>query len=528
MSQCRFLVGDVFEQARKLDDHSVDLVLTSPPFIGLRDYLPHDHPMKPFEIGLEATPAEFIDVMLDLIAVLRDKLTEHGSLVIELGDTYSESGGAGGDYYNADGWRAGQPKPAGSSKLRRAPVNRIDPERRDELDQAAHRGRRNDTPGRAASEPVTDPRRRGSTSKPIIREGLPRFDRPGHVHRKDLGPRMVPVGNGGEGWPLAKSKALIPELLRIALAYGLNPLTGQPSPAGLWRIRNVITWCRTNPAPGALGDKFRGATSDLVVACTSDNRWFDEVSCRVPASPNTNPRTAKAIERATETGKSGDERRSPTFGTLDRLHTTGPSAPPLDWWVIVATGYQGAHFAVYPPELCTVPIQTMCPRHVCTTCGEPRRPIVETANSVGQSVVSRAWLEGATGRDRSEDSVDRNSSDIPDHSDKRIIGWTECGCGDGCVASKFEQRRVPMLNDDGTPEMRKGKPRMKRERVIVELGECHDESHWRRGVVLDPFGGSGTTGVVATGLGRDAILIDVDERNAELARERIGMFLTVE
>ena len=33
--------------------------------------------------------------------------------------------------------------------------------------------------------------------------------------------------------------------------------------------------------------------------------------------------------------------------------------------------------------------------------------------------------------------------------------------------------------------------------------------------------------MVATGLGRDAILIDLDERNVDLARDRIGMFLTV-
>ncbi len=53
------------------------------------------------------------------------------------------------------------------------------------------------------------------------------------------------------------------------------------------------------------------------------------------------------------------------------------------------------------------------------------------------------------------------------------------------------------------------------------------EDHWRNGVVLDPFAGSGTTLAVATGHGRDAIGIDLDARNADLARERIGMFLTV-
>jgi DNA modification methylase len=48
------------------------------------------------------------------------------------------------------------------------------------------------------------------------------------------------------------------------------------------------------------------------------------------------------------------------------------------------------------------------------------------------------------------------------------------------------------------------------------------------GTVLDPFAGTGTVLAVALGHGRDAIGIDLDERNAELALERVGMFLTVE
>lgn len=49
---------------------------------------------------------------------------------------------------------------------------------------------------------------------------------------------------------------------------------------------------------------------------------------------------------------------------------------------------------------------------------------------------------------------------------------------------------------------------------------------WRNGIVMDPFAGSGTTLAAAVGLGRDAIGIDLDERNVHLARERVGMFLT--
>lgn len=42
-----------------------------------------------------------------------------------------------------------------------------------------------------------------------------------------------------------------------------------------------------------------------------------------------------------------------------------------------------------------------------------------------------------------------------------------------------------------------------------------------RGVVLDPFGGAGTTGLVADRLGRDAILIELNPQNVTIARDRI-------
>ena len=45
--------------------------------------------------------------------------------------------------------------------------------------------------------------------------------------------------------------------------------------------------------------------------------------------------------------------------------------------------------------------------------------------------------------------------------------------------------------------------------------------------MLDPFAGTGTTLQVAAGHGRHGLGIDLDERNLELARERIGgLFLT--
>ena len=51
------------------------------------------------------------------------------------------------------------------------------------------------------------------------------------------------------------------------------------------------------------------------------------------------------------------------------------------------------------------------------------------------------------------------------------------------------------------------------------------------GHVLDPFGGSGTTGIVADRLGRDATLIELNENYAEMIRNRVrqdaGMFAKI-
>lgn len=58
--------------------------------------------------------------------------------------------------------------------------------------------------------------------------------------------------------------------------------------------------------------------------------------------------------------------------------------------------------------------------------------------------------------------------------------------------------------------------------VAGELrAECACGAPWRRGVVLDPFIGSGTTGVVAERLERDWIGIDINEDFAQIARQRI-------
>ena len=97
------LNGDVIACLRSLPDACVQCVVTSPPYWGLRDYGVEG------QIGLEPTPEEHVERMVEVFREVRRVLRDDGTLWLNLGDSYNGSGGAGGDY-DPGGLKAGQPK----------------------------------------------------------------------------------------------------------------------------------------------------------------------------------------------------------------------------------------------------------------------------------------------------------------------------------------------------------------------------------------------------------------------------------
>ena len=392
----RYIVGDTRDATATIEDGTVDLIFTSPPFLALRSYLPADHEHKHREIGSEANPAAFLDVLLQLTAEWGRVLAPHGTLAVELGDTYSGSSEAG--------WQ------------------RDKGEYRREVRSAV-----------SAAGTLTGAKR-------------------------------------ATGWPLAKSLAGIPQLYMIALAYGINPLTGQPSPAGRWRVRNWLAWHRPNPPVGALGDKWRPASSYITVACKGAKRWFDLDAVRHEPVNGDDDRSTRAVWQVT--GSRHDD-------GLPFVNGGNPAgAPPLDWHVdgdlgvghiILSTQpYPGSHYATFPVDLPRKIIDCMCPRQVCRVCGVARERVTENPNAGTGSNQYQAAALNPTGI---------KTWDRPHVAERETLGWSDCG---------------------------------------------HDS--WRPGIVYDPFAGSGTTLEAAQDLGRDGIGADLDERNAWLARERLGMF----
>jgi len=95
--------GDAIEVLKAMPEQSVHCCVTSPPYFGLRDYGVEG------QIGLERTPEEYVDKLVQVFREVRRVLRDDGTLWLNLGDSYNGSGGAGGDY-NPGGLKEGQPK----------------------------------------------------------------------------------------------------------------------------------------------------------------------------------------------------------------------------------------------------------------------------------------------------------------------------------------------------------------------------------------------------------------------------------
>lgn len=83
----RIIEGDCIESMRRLEGQSVNCVVTSPPYFGLRDY-GHDG-----QIGLEASPDAFVAKLVDVFREVRRVLRDDGTVWLNLGDSYARAGG---------------------------------------------------------------------------------------------------------------------------------------------------------------------------------------------------------------------------------------------------------------------------------------------------------------------------------------------------------------------------------------------------------------------------------------------------
>ena len=140
--------------------------------------------------------------------------------------------------------------------------------------------------------------------------------------------------------------------------------------------------------------------------------------------------------------------------------------------------YKGAHFATFPPDLCEPPIKASTSEAgVCPECGAPWARHVERAEAPHDGETMSAYANGSNARNLATLRQAARARGGEYIQTVKTLGWfPTCDCD--------VKERVPA-------------------------------------VVLDPFGGAGTVGLVAERLGRDSVLVEVNAEYAEMARRRI-------
>ena len=90
MSTDTILIGDCRETLKTLHAHITTgiakrprMCVTSPPYYGLRDYGGEDS-----QIGMEQSPEEYIQQLVEVFRSVRDVLTDDGTLWVNIGDSY--------------------------------------------------------------------------------------------------------------------------------------------------------------------------------------------------------------------------------------------------------------------------------------------------------------------------------------------------------------------------------------------------------------------------------------------------------
>lgn len=464
-----------------LPDESVDLIVTSPPYFALRDYRDGDASLAG-QIGSEATPAAYIAALVECTREWARVLKPGGSMFVDLGDKYS------GISVNRNG--------LGASTL------------------VGHGGEGTDRDQRTRHQ------QRGTTDAP------------------------------------PKSLMLLPERYRIACVDQLGLIA-----------RSVIIWNKPNGLPESVTDRVRRSHEDWVclrktwpdepcppdvieevlravaagemsvedgaavlsgelvpieaaVHLVKQPRYFAAVDeIREAHSAHTTRYYAPGVRSEPRGGKNGQRRddavwhADPTGQGLNAVNPLG-KLPGSVWTIAteplqVPAGIDADHFAAYPSEWPRRLILGWSPSGICTACGEGRRPVTQVDLGRKERWTPRYSPDNNHGGPGSTPGSRGPSATITGYTCACTPYTDHPGTGDDGGWGSYDDRGL-----SGTPAAN-GKqhvPANYRPRT-GPVREYHFD-RWtpaptRPSVVVDPFGGTGTTAHVAAALGRIGITVDL-------------------
>jgi hypothetical protein len=191
-------------------------------------------------------------------------------------------------------------------------------------------------------------------------------------------------------------------------------------------------------------------------------------------------------------------------------------------WTVTTKPYREAHFATFPPDLIRPCILAGCPpagkRCDCdeiilspTGSGEIDDPSMET----GRAGMNRPRRENEGSRPITRREQRHEAEEMKASRHKAEM---EAECGPAFA-------HYIRTDKSGARPLPESIRRKFQDRGWITQAPLCPHPIEPAGTVLDPFGGSGTTGEVAASEGRKAILIELNPEYVTLANKRGGLFV---
>ena len=489
----RILTGDCRETLKQLPDESVHCVVTSPPYWGLRAYNG-----GPEMIGLEPTFEEHQENLVAVFREVRRVLRQDGTCWINYGDAYTSGNRAtyrsGASDNKGHQVQDDQPRPKTPDGLKPKDLMFMPARVAMALQTCgAADAKAMQVIDRVRYELIDAYRDSGAAIPDSVLAVLGRLNEEYSEAKGDswwvrsevVWHKSNPMPESCQDRPTsAHEKIFLLSKSGSSIFWthrDQNGVRAKPKPDYVWRNRD--TGDETDVGP-------KGWRVLLSERDPKQKRWrrvnlwdghdyfYDADAVRVAGSPNTHARR-KDGERVPSKGTEATDNRTGSWKekrTIEEQAAIGSNVRNV--WKIPTFSFSSAHFATFPPKLVEPCIKAgTSEKGVCNGCGAPWVREVERVDKgydgsrYGERAVAASTSSGGTARSTLGSSQGRLTAG------RKTVGWSPtCDCG-----------RPP-----------------------------------RPAVVLDPFSGAGTVGLVAQRLGRDAVLIEISSEYAEMSRERIN------
>ena len=361
--------------------------------------------------------------------------------------------------------------------------------------------------------------------------------------------------------PLAHQDMPSKSLMQLPTRFAIRMVDEQG-----WILRNTMIWKKRNHMPSSVRDRLSNSYEFIFFFTKQKHYFFNLDAIRVPVKDLEDnirrieqDKAKKQVLWKNLEGKAKQDMSHNRTGTYSDPLYTKPLNPlgknPGDILELSTQPFKGAHFAVFPPKLPEFCIKAGCPEEVCSVCGKPKVHVYEKISIVNEE-------KPLTGKHTLDTSINSpgnrahyitkerkytvNQKEIAMFIEQylkkekieelnKVFGetrwphWIRTDDSGAALPSSEEYKKLKEIlglpNDHDIEMMTvvdvsvddKGN----KQKIIGTKPTCSCNAPFKTGVVLDPFAGSGTTMFVAKQLGRSAIGIEISPEYAKIIKQRL-------